>query len=226
MRRSRHSRRLGRALMLHPAAAMFVWLTVLLSALSVATSKPIIGVALLAVASGLTGVLAFPRLSALTRRTRYLVLAIALSSMVMTPGELLSLFPWITYEGLLMAATQLLSLSMVLVSVSLLLHFVLPQELVLGMLFLLQPIRRLGVDTTPLAVRMTLVLSNFVPPGDRPQTRFRHVIKQLATESPLPTDENTICLEQRPWLVTDHMACSLALIGSMFVFSLTSTGSV
>lgn len=95
------------------------------------------------------------------RRMRWLLLVMLLVYALTTPGEYFSGWPlWLapTHEGLRAGLIQALRLSVMLAGLALLLRLSTREQLVVGFLMLLRPLRHLGLDTERFAARLWLTL--------------------------------------------------------------------
>jgi energy-coupling factor transport system permease protein len=94
----------------------------------------------------------------LTRRSRWLLLAMLLMFGWLTPGTPLPVIPGASQEGLLLAADNLERLLIALATVALTLKALSPPELVSGMRTLLAPLPLLKLSRDRIAVRLALTM--------------------------------------------------------------------
>lgn len=99
-----------------------------------------------------------PAAARMLKRSFPFLLAIAFSASLFTPGELVSGAPWITREGLALAASQSLTFSLFLVAALLLGAMMPPERLAPGLALAFSPLRRFGFSPERLAIRLVLVL--------------------------------------------------------------------
>lgn len=144
--------------MFHPALSLLFWAALVVGVQLLAGWRLAVACALLfAFAAGL----ARARLWRLLRRSRYLMLAIAVLFACFTPGLRVVPEPhWLplTDEGVSLAALHLMRLMGVIALVAILLERLPQPDLVLGIAVLAAPLRLLGGDPLRLAVRLSLVL--------------------------------------------------------------------
>ena len=194
---------------MHPGAALFLWLAlvVILQTLS--------GVALLLM-TGLWVAVAwrtcYPTLRRLVRRIRFLLLAILILFAWMTPGQ--AFFPsWTTLgpsrEGLLLAAVHGLRLVGVVALVALLLGRGGRDFVVSGLYALMAPCAAVGLPRDRLAVRLLLVLRNAENP---PSGGWRHWLDpEMPGAEAAPLHVQRQGLGGRDWLVLGLAVGLLAL---------------
>lgn len=144
--------------MLHPTVRLLLWS-------GVVTATQLLPVHGLLAAGALLLPLALlragPHMLLLLRRTRWLLLSIAVLFALATPGVFLlpqlgSLGP--TWEGVDLGLAHLLRLVLVLAALALMLQFTPIGELVAGLYGVLRPFSWLGLDRGRVAVRLMLVL--------------------------------------------------------------------
>jgi energy-coupling factor transporter transmembrane protein EcfT len=187
----------------HPAARLLVW-----GAAAVAV-QGLQGFALYFIGASLLGAAALlgaARLVRLLRRTRWLLLAIALLFGFSTPGVLLlpdigALSP--TTEGIDLAATHVVRLVAVLASLSLLLEVTPPEALVGAIYSLLVPASRLGLDPGRIAVRLMLVM-HYV---ESARGGWRDWLEPAAPEGP-----ERVVLTRVSWRLSDGLLLAAALL--------------
>lgn len=144
--------------MLHPALSLVLWsLLVLLGQLL--TPPWLVGYSTIACLCA--SLLAARRFVRLLRRSRYLLLALAVLFGGFTPGELLMPdLPWsvLTREGAWLASIQVMRVGSVIALVAILLERVPSSDLVSGLACLARPLSLCGWSPVRLALRLNLVL--------------------------------------------------------------------
>ena len=208
----------------HPGAIVLVWVGVFIAIMWLTVVQT--ALALVLTTAGVFGAacLARARLIALVWRGRFLAFVVALSSAVMPPGELLPIFSLATYEGLLVAVEQLLLLCFTLASVALLMQLLAPAELVIGMLFVLQPMGWFGVDITRIAVRMSLVLDGLTRSGTGLPSQLGNRVPEPNRNLHSSSQKDTMLLEQRKWRRWDTGVCGFACLPCLFLGVAAATG--
>lgn len=188
----------------HPAARLLVWGAAAV-AVQALQDLPLYVSATAAVA--LAALLSAARLLRLLRRTRWLLLAIALLFGFSTPGVLLApdlgaFSP--TADGLHLAATHLARLLAVLASLALLLELTPPEALVGALYAVLAPAARLGLDRSRIAVRLMLVMryAESARAG-----AWREWLEPAVAEMP-----QRIVLTRVPWRRSDAATVAAALL--------------
>jgi len=164
----------------HPALPLFC-LCCLLVAGQLLEGWPL--VAGCALALGAAVLAARARLWRLLRRSRYLLLAIALMFAFFTPGQRVLAEPaWLplTLEGLQLAATHGGRLLIAVALVAVLLQRMQSGDLVLALAALSFPMRLLGADPRRLAVRLSLVLELV---ADQRSPDWKHWLETPAPEA-------------------------------------------
>lgn len=166
---------------LHPCAVLVAW-----AALAVAgqllAGPPLLAFLGLCIAAAWG--FARARALRLLRRSRYLLLALVVIFVVFTPGTRVFVEPaWLVLsrEGLALAAVHGARLLCVLMLVALLLERLAPAELVLGLVVLAAPLRRIGLDPSRLAVRLMLVLEMA---AERRVADWREWLREADDEAP------------------------------------------
>lgn len=194
---------------IHPCTliCLWVWLALLL---------PVFGLPLLClVGSGLLLLVWWRQkvpLLLMLQRNRVLLLSILVLYAIMTPGEVL-FSPWsmvdITREGLVSGAQQALRLLILLAALVWLLGMLSTQDLLRGMLLLLQPLRRFGLDGERVAIRLALTLryagSNRL--GDW-HAEFLRVFSQYPNDA----SEAPVTIVDVPMRLTDWLLLSVAIL--------------
>lgn len=161
--------------MLHTATLILCW-TVSAVALQRIEGLPLVAVAGLALA-GAAGAGAWRRFAGILRRSRWLLVAVALLHLL--PASMTS--GWhaeAVMQGALAGAEQALRLTVLLALLAVVLHRRSREELVAGIHTLLAPFAGLGVDRARFAARLCLTLAYFDQP--RPEGARRGVAAILA----------------------------------------------
>jgi energy-coupling factor transporter transmembrane protein EcfT len=190
--------------MLHPAARLLVWGA---AAVAVQVLQDLSLYLVAAASVGLAALSSAARLWRLLRRTRWLLLAIALLFGFGTPGVLLmpelgTFSP--TWDGLHLAATRLARLVAVLASLALLLEHTSAASLVGALHGLLAPAARIGLDRGRIAVRLMLVLQYA---ESARAGAWREWLEPGAPQAP-----QRIVLTRTPWRRRDGVTIAVALL--------------
>jgi hypothetical protein len=196
--------------MLHPASLLFVWI-----AAAVALQQANLG-ALVAVAVLVAPVaffLAPARALRMVRRSRWLLLSLAVLFVFATPGEYVSPLPGVTREGLELAVEHLLRLTLLLLLLALLLERLDTARLMSGMYLLLAPAARIGFDRDKAVIRLMLVLE-YVEGADG-DTHWRDWLAPPVDTTPIPLHLPILRLCTRDYLTL--AAAAGALIGLLLV---------
>ena len=202
---------------LHPAALMGVWILLALVLPGISPS----GLSLLAFILLPPLLLGKQRagLWLMLRRNRVLLLSILLLHALMTPGEVLfSLWPGleVTLEGALAGGQQAARLVLLLAALVWLLGTLSPTQLLAGLLRLLWPLRKLGLNCQPLALRLSLTLRYAADYRGRKLADWRDELQQQLTrdtlEQPEPVQLSDVALQRRDWLVIGMILSLLILI--------------
>jgi hypothetical protein len=167
--------------MLHPASLLFAWIAAAV-ALQQASMAGLTVAALVVAPAAFA--LARARAWRMLRRSRWLLLSLAVLFVFATPGEYVSALPSVTREGLELAAQHLLRLMLLLLLLALLLERLDTARLMSGMYLLLGPAALLGFDRTKAVVRLMLVLE-YVE-GAEGDTRWRDWLAPPVDATPLP----------------------------------------
>ncbi|MCB1889025.1 MAG: hypothetical protein KDH20_15555 [Rhodocyclaceae bacterium] len=173
---------------MHPALSLLLW-GLAVVAVQAPTGWPLAALATALLVLAL--LLAPARSGRLLRRSRFLLLAIAVLFAGFTPGKRLWLEPaWLplTEEGVMLAAIHLARLLAVIALVAVLLQRLPRGDLVLAIAVLATPLRWIGGDPDRLAVRLALVLDLV---ADREATDWRHWL-----DAPTP-EQVPACIELR-----------------------------
>jgi hypothetical protein len=165
---------------LHPASLLLAWV-----AAAVALQQlPLSGLLFAAVWIVPFAMLLAPlRAWHMIRRSRWLLLSLALLFAFGTPGRVLPPIPWLTIEGLQLAAEHLLRLSLLLLLLALLLQRLQLGRLMSGLFLLLAPLAPLGFDRRKAVARLTLVI-DYVE-SDQAKT-WRDWLAPAAEPAPAP----------------------------------------
>jgi len=195
---------------LHPTAALLVWLTAVLAVQFLGYT----GLGLLA--AGL--LLARPALwrawLAYVRRARWLLLSLWLILAYNTPGEALADLAWApTYEGMAEASLQAVRLLGMLGCLAWLFSLLGRDGLVSALAGLLRPLQRLGLDTTRLVIRLSLVLENLQVSPEKGAWK-----KMLAGDPAFAGGPDVLHVSQSAWVPRDTfvvMGCAILLLGAI-----------
>ncbi|RTL03118.1 MAG: hypothetical protein EKK59_00790 [Neisseriaceae bacterium] len=153
------------------------------------------------------------------RRNRVLLLSILLLHALMTPGQVLwSFWPGldVTLEGAVAGGLQALRLLLLLLALVWLLGNLSPPQLLTGLLRLLWPLRKLGLDCQPLALRLSLTLRYAADYRGRKLADWRDELRlQLTTDVPekvVPVRLSDVALQRIDWLALGVVLLLLILI--------------
>lgn len=194
--------------MLHPTVRLVLW------GAAVASTQ-LLPLAWLLAVGGLVlpaaALFARIRFFMLLKRTRWLLLSIAILFALATPGVLLmpelgSMGP--TREGITLGLTQLMRLVLVLVMLAVLLQFTPLDDLVSGLYGLLRPLAWLGLDRERVALRLLLVLRYVeqAPPGANWRAWLEH--------ADLPADAGPVMLRSAPLAPADYVVLACLGVGA------------
>lgn len=189
----------------HPASLLLLWLGFLL-AFSVRS-----GVVLILSCFVVTVWAYFSatlHLQRLLRRSMWLMLTLFTVFLWMTPGSPLSFMPFATLEGLHLAVMQSARVLLAIASLALVLQYLSRADLVAGMYFFLSPLRRIGVPTKKLAVRVMLTLEEVERASMPPH---------LTNESSQAQLVDALTLPQHGWSCWD---AGVTLVSMLLVFSI------
>lgn len=153
------------------------------------------------------------------RRNRILLLSILLLHALMTPGQVLwSVWPNldVTREGVQAGGLQVLRLLLLLAALVWLLGSLSPSQLLAGLLRLMWPLRKLGLDCQTMALRLSLTLRYAADYRSRKLADWREELqRQLQTqeisESP-PVSLIDVALQWIDWLALGLVMLLLILI--------------
>lgn len=193
---------------LHPSSALIVWLAGVLATQFLGYA----GLGLLA-----AGLLLSRRQSArpwlaYVRRARWLLLTLWLILAYNTPGEAVADLAWApTYEGMAEASLQAARLVMMLGCLAWLFSHLGRDGLVDALWGILRPFRRLGLDTSRLVIRLSLVLENLQATPEKGAWK-----KMLAGDPDFAGGPDVLYLSQPLWAARDTLlviACTGVLLG-------------
>jgi energy-coupling factor transporter transmembrane protein EcfT len=197
-------------MLLHPASLILAWIAAAI-ALQQASLAGLAATAVIVAPA--VFFLAPQRAWRMIKRSRWLLLSLALLFVFATPGEYVSPIPGVTREGLELAAEHLLRLALLLLLLALLLERVDTARLMSGMYLLLSPAARLGFDRAQAVVRLMLVLDYVEGAGGA--THWRDWLTVPAESTPIPLRLPVIRLGNSDYLL---VAVALAaLLGVLFL---------
>lgn len=148
------------------------------------------------------------------RRNRILLLSILILYALMTPGEvLLSFFDVveITREGLLSGGQQALRLLTLLAALVWLLGTLSAPDMLRGMLHLLYPLQRLGLDARRIAIRLALTLRYAGNYGSHKISDWHAEFLRVFDESQSAT-EAPVVMTDSPMRVADWLLLTIAVL--------------
>ncbi len=195
-------------MILNPASLLFAWLALAL-AMQWLPLPALLAVTVLVIP--LAWLFSRNRLLILLRRTRWLLLSIALVFALATPGVALpgtSGMLGLTHEGILLAATHVLRLTLLLALLALLLQHLGNQALVSGLYLLLRPFGG-SLGSSRLALRLLLVLEYLENGSGARQGHWRDWLNppdKFAEYPPLQ-------LAVAPFTGIDYFVMALTLLG-------------
>ena len=144
--------------MFHPASLLLVWCFLLLILQASGLSILLPATALLA---GIAGIAARPLFFSMLRRSRWLLITMALLFLTMTPGVFIG-SPWsfgvVTSEGLTAAGEHVSRLVAMLALLAILLGGLSQRNIIGGIFHLLRPLEAFGIDRERISARLLLVL--------------------------------------------------------------------
>jgi hypothetical protein len=196
----------------HPVVRLVVWGVAAVGTQFAAGAALVVVSVLVATATLWVAPVRFGRL---LRRTRWLMLAIAILFAWSTPGVLFlpgipELSPSI--DGVILGATHLARLIVLLASLALLLESTPAAELVGALFSLLAPLRLLRIDRYRIAVRLLLVM-------DYAESAAPLTWRSWLEPSALRSEPYAVMLHQAPLRMRDHVALgAAAILGGLFVF--------
>jgi energy-coupling factor transporter transmembrane protein EcfT len=186
---------------LHPSAALILWLVAVISTQYLGYA----GLALVALAL----VIAMPKSirpwSAYVRRARWLLLTLWLILAWNVPGEAVADLSWApTYEGVFEASLHAVRLIVMLGLLAALFGYLGRDGMVSGLWGMLRPVRRLGVDSERLVVRLALVL-------ETSHQSEKGAWRKVLSGQPLSMDEGVMHVTLPNW----HALDALVLLGAV-----------
>lgn len=187
---------------LHPSAALALWLAAVASVQYLEyPGLAVVAVVLLVMPGVLRPWLGF------VRRARWLLLTLWLILAYNTPGEAYADMAWApTYEGLAEASLHAVRLVVMLGCLAWLFARLGRAGLLAGLWGLLQPCRRLGLDSERLVVRLSLVLENLQ--REQEKGAWRRV---LAAAPDFEQGPEVVHLTVAVWQVRDSLLVGLSL---------------
>lgn len=198
--------------MSHPSSALLVWLAGILASQGLGYG----GLAGMALLLGLSNRQVFAPWLQYLRRARWLLLTLWLILAYNTPGEAFQELPWApTYEGMNEASLQAVRLAVMLGLLAWLFVRLGRDGLVSGLWGLMRPFAALGLDTTRLVVRLSLVLDNLQTAHAKGAWK-----KMLAGEPGFAGGPAALHLALPQWTGGDSLivaAAALALAGAVLL---------
>lgn len=193
---------------LHPTSTLIVWLAAVLGTQFLGY----LGLVMICAAALFSAPGAFRRCLAYVRRARWLLLTLWLILAFNTPGEAMGDLGWApTYEGVAEANLQAVRLVAMLACLAWVFARLGHDGMVAGLWGILQPFRKLGLDTERLVVRLSLVLENLQTPP------VKGAWKQMLAADFSPGEGREILhLQVASWAVRDTVlvvACAMGLMG-------------
>ncbi len=183
-------------MLLHPASLIFAWIAAAIAL----QQASLAGLAATAVVMAPAALFIAPqRAWRMIKRSRWLLLSLAVLFVFATPGEYVSPIPGVTREGLELAAEHLLRLALLLTLLALLLERLDTARLMSGMYLLLSPAARLGFNRAQAVVRLMLVLDYVEGAGGA--THWRDWLAVPVESTPLPLRLPIIRLGNSDFLV-------------------------
>ncbi len=189
--------------MFHPASLLLAWVGAAIALQQL--SLPGLGAAL-ALLLPFVLVVAPKRGWRMIRRSRWLLLSLAVLFVFGTPGEIVPALPWATWEGIAFAAEHVLRLVLLLLLLALLLQRLETDRLMAGLYLLLAPAAAIGFDRGAAVARLMLVL-DYVQ-GDTGDTHWRQWL-----EHPVEPDPAPLRLPVMRLAPTDYAAMALLTLG-------------
>lgn len=195
---------------LHPSSALIVWLAAVLAVQFVGYSA--LGLLVLAI------VISLPKIVhswlGYCRRARWLLLSLWLILAYNTPGEAFQDMAWApTYEGIADANLQAVRVILMLGCLAWLFGRLGRDGLVSALWGALQPLQGLGLETSRLVVRLSLVLENLQAPMENGAWR-----KMLSADESVSGGLDSMKLSLPVWAMTDTfvvLAAVAALLGAI-----------
>lgn len=198
--------------MRHPSLRLVAWVCVV-AALQRAHGWWLVG--LLALAVAVVGAAGRARWSGLLRRSRVLLLVLAATYLLLTPGEALVAGHPGTHEGAAAAIDQLLRLTLMLGAVGWLLASTPISELLAGIYGLARPSgRAAAADGRGLPERLAIRLALVLRYAESPIARdWRTLLDEVPVDSGGPVTFDFTPLQPRQWL----LAGGLVLVTAVFL---------
>lgn len=193
------------AMRFHPASLLLLWVGFLLACSVRSGVALILSCFVMMMWAYLSATLHLQRL---LRRSIWLMLTLFTVFLWMTPGSPLSFIPFATLEGLQLAIVQSARVLLAIASLALVLQYLSRADLVAGMYFFLSPLRRIGVPTKKLAVRVMLTLEEVERASMPPY---------LTNESSQAPLVDTLTLPQHGWSSWD---VGVTLVSMLLVVSI------
>ena len=195
---------------LNPATLLAVWMLSILVALHLASPYGIYAAATAAIAANIFSPSQFHRL---LRRSRWLLLSVALIFLFMTPG--IALFsiagvPVSSADGLRLAIDQISRLVLALALLALLLGHMDLNKLVTGLRQLLVMLRIPGFDPDRAALRLSLTLRR-LEQGEQ-LTKSQHWQSRFDIDTGIEKAPESIALQVYPFGMIDRLVIAIALI--------------
>ncbi|MDP3539922.1 MAG: hypothetical protein Q8S26_14605 [Azonexus sp.] len=195
---------------MHPSSALIVWLAAVLAVQFVGYSA--LGLLVLAI------VISLPKIVhswlGYCRRARWLLLSLWLILAYNTPGEAFQDMAWApTYEGIADANLQAVRVILMLGCLAWLFGRLGRDGLVSALWGALQPLQGLGLETSRLVVRLSLVLENLQAPMENGAWR-----KMLSADESVSGGLDSMKLSLPVWAMTDTfvvLAAVAALLGAI-----------
>jgi len=186
---------------LHPASLLLAWLAAALAL----QQLDLLGLALAALLIvPLAAALAPRRSWQMLRRSRWLFVSLVVLFAAGTPGRVLPLMPWLSIEGLELAAEHALRLGLLLLLLALLLQRLALEYLMSGLYLLLAPLAALGFARQRAVARLLLVI-------DYVQGNHGKTWRQWL--GPADADPPPMRLAVTPMRGADYAAVGLLLLG-------------
>lgn len=185
---------------MHPSAALILWLVAVISTQYLGYA----GLLLLALGLLVTMPKAMRPWFAYVMRARWLLLTLWLILAWNVPGEAVADLPWApTYEGMAEASVHAVRLIVMLGLLAALFRYLGRDGMVSGLWGVLRPVRRLGVDSERLVVRLALVL-------ETSQQSEKGAWRKILSGQPLSMDEGVMHVVLPNW----HALDALVLLGA------------
>lgn len=192
------------SLNLHPSSTLIVWLAsvVLVQFLDYPGIACIVAILLLSARSCL------PVWWGYVRRARWLLLTLWLILAYNTPGDAFAELPWAPTDQGMAEATRHAVRLLAMLGLLAWLFVRLGRDGLVGALWgLCLPLRRLGLDTERLAVRLSLVLDNLQRPHARGEWR-----KILQAAAPVAEGPSHVRIDLPPWRAADSLLLVIVVL--------------